>query len=201
MGGPFPQHGVRHAALDLAQGAPPPRTPSDRAHRLGSVSPPPALPASSSPCASSRRGQSKPHGLGPPPAPPRFPLASAAGSPCRSLAGAHPQARRGQACRLRPQPQLPCVRQRAQPCWPQRGQHPTGGAAATSPLRAQPAHAHWAQSAHSLLAAQRGGAASLPGGSAGVTRRRQIHNPLTLQGLRGQTGACCQVWPRATKEL
>src|SRR3989442_1944436 len=68
MGGPFPQHGVRHAALDLAQGAPPPRTPSDRAHRLGSVSPPPALPASSSPCASSRRGQSKPHGLGPPPA-------------------------------------------------------------------------------------------------------------------------------------
>ena len=27
MGGPFPQHGVRHAALDLAQGGPTPRTP------------------------------------------------------------------------------------------------------------------------------------------------------------------------------
>jgi len=61
---------VRHADLDVALGAPTPRTPGDRAHRLGEVSPPPALPAASGPCASSRRSQSTLRGLGHPPAPP-----------------------------------------------------------------------------------------------------------------------------------
>jgi hypothetical protein len=121
MGGPFPQHGVRHAALDLAQGGPPPRTPGDRAHRLGSVSPLPALPALSSRCASLRRGQSKPCGLRHPPAPPHASLALA-GQRLTSPAG--------------------CVSSHTSLA-AQRGE------AATPPLRAQPAHlwrqpeAHW----------------------------------------------------------
>jgi hypothetical protein len=50
---------VWHAALSQVQGGPTPRTPGDCAHRFGEVYPPPALPASSSPCASLRRGQAR----------------------------------------------------------------------------------------------------------------------------------------------
>jgi len=77
MEGPLPRHGGRHAGLDLTQGSPTPRTPGDCAHRLGEVSPPPMLPPACSPCASLRRGQSKPCGLRHPPAPPRASLARA----------------------------------------------------------------------------------------------------------------------------
>ena len=156
MGGPFPQHGVRHAALDLAQGGPPPRTPGDRAHRLGSVSPLPALPALSSRCASLRRGQSKPCGLRHPPAPPHASLALA-GQRLTSPAG--------------------CVSSHTSLA-AQRGE------AATPPLAAEPAEQPrptGRTAATTLLAAERrrsghayaGEAASLPGGE----RRSLIGSP------------------------
>src|SRR5258706_8003471 len=73
---------VWHAALSQVQGGPTPRTPGDCAHRFGEVYPPPALPASSSPCASLRRGPAPwPR---PGPTPPRFGAGGAATIPPRA---------------------------------------------------------------------------------------------------------------------
>ena len=192
---------VRHADLGHVQSGPTPRTPGDRAHRLGEVSPPTSAPCRVQPvCVVAAR-----------PAHVRWRGTPAGASPCLARVGQRLTSPAG--CVSSHTPTASTART---PHWLRSGAeqphpagrgaeaqrpHPTAGTARTplararGPLAAQQPHPQWPRERPHVRERSR----VTPMRSAGVTRRRQSHNPLTLRGLLVQTGARCLVSPRATE--